>query len=171
MIYVALGANVASPAGPPAVTLARALEAMGRASMTVEAVSAFYETAAWPNPADPPFVNAVAKLRTRLGPSDLLRALLAIEREFGRVRKSRWEPRSLDLDLIDFGGLVTDEAHLMLPHPRLHERGFVLRPLMDVAPAWRHPDTGLQVGDLLKIAGEDGIRRLDAGWRVPVNRP
>lgn len=163
MIYVALGANVLSLAGPPALTLRRAIELMPAHGIGVEAQSGFYETPAWPNPADPAFVNAMIEVRTKLGPSELLRALLSIEKAFGRVRKSKWEPRSLDLDLIDYGGLLSDDTHLMLPHPRAHERNFVLKPLSDISPYWRHPDTGELVGDLLKKIGEEGLSKLEAG--------
>ena len=162
MIYVALGANMPSPAGPPAVTLQRAIEALPRHGITVTAVSPFYRSLAWPNPSDPPFVNAVAEVRTRLGPGELMRALLAVEKSFGRVRKRANEPRTLDLDLIDFGGLISDVEHLMLPHPRMHERAFVLRPLADIARGWRHPDTGQGVGELLGIVGEAGLERLSS---------
>ncbi|MFM9864812.1 MAG: 2-amino-4-hydroxy-6-hydroxymethyldihydropteridine diphosphokinase [Micropepsaceae bacterium] len=160
MIYVALGANVRSSAGPPAVTLRQALAAMPRHGIEILAVSPFYRSEAWPNPADPPFVNAVAEVKTRLLPGQLLKALLAVEKAFGRVRKSRNEPRTLDLDLIDYGGLISDAEQLMLPHPRLHERAFVLRPLADIAPAWRHPDTGEGVLALLRNVGEAGLERL-----------
>lgn len=162
MIYVALGANIASPAGPPEVTLKRALDAMPKHGIRVVAVSAFYSSPAWPDPSEPPYVNAVAKIETKLLPADLLRELMAVERTFGRVRKAKNEPRTLDLDLIDYGGLISDAAHLMLPHPLLHERAFVLRPLADVAPDWRHPDTGETVGTLLKIAGDGGLKPLTA---------
>ena len=160
MIYVALGANMPSPAGPPAVTLQRALDAMPKHGISVVAVSPFYRTPAWPDPADPPFVNAVAKVSTRLLPGELLKALLAIEKSFGRVRKKANEPRTLDLDLIDYGGLISDADQLMLPHPRMHERAFVLRPLADVAPDWRHPDTGQTIRSLLDFVGEAGVERL-----------
>jgi 2-amino-4-hydroxy-6-hydroxymethyldihydropteridine diphosphokinase len=161
MIYIALGANIPSPVGPPAVTLRRALEAMPRHGITVVAVSRFYSSPAWPDASQPAFVNAVAEVRTKLLPGELLRELLAIERAFGRVRKTKWEPRSLDLDLIDYGGLLSDAVHLMLPHPLMHERAFVLRPLADIAPHWRHPDTGLPVARLLEIAGEGGVKVLE----------
>jgi 2-amino-4-hydroxy-6-hydroxymethyldihydropteridine diphosphokinase len=85
---------------------------------------------------------------------------LAIEKGFGRVRKTRNEPRTLDLDLIDYGGLITDTEQLSLPHPRLHERAFVLRPLADIAPQWRHPDTGQSVQVLLDFVGEGGVEVL-----------
>ena len=161
MIYVSLGANVASKVGPPAVTLRAAIDAMASHGMTVLGVSSFYASTAWPNPFDPPFVNAMVKIVTRKGPLELLLALLAIERQFGRSRKARWEPRCLDLDLVDYGGLILDTDELSLPHPRLHERGFVLRPLKDLCPAWRHPDTGEGVALLLEIAGDEGVRLLD----------
>jgi 2-amino-4-hydroxy-6-hydroxymethyldihydropteridine diphosphokinase len=159
MIYVALGANMPSPAGPPDVTLRQALGAMPRHGIQVLTVSPFYRSAAWPNPADPAYLNAVAEVKTRLLPGELLKALLGIEKAFGRVRKKPNEPRTLDLDLIDYGGLVSDVEQLMLPHPRMHERAFVLRPLADIAPAWRHPDTGQGVVELLEIVGEAGLER------------
>jgi 2-amino-4-hydroxy-6-hydroxymethyldihydropteridine diphosphokinase len=162
MIYIALGANIPSPAGPPATTLRRALETMPKHGITVVAVSPFYRSPAWPAGAGhPDFVNAVAEVRTKRGPFELLRALLAIERAFGRVRKTKWEPRSLDLDLLDYGGLVSDTEQLSLPHPWMHERAFVLRPLADIAPHWRHPDTGQTVFDLLRIVGEEGVKPLE----------
>jgi 2-amino-4-hydroxy-6-hydroxymethyldihydropteridine diphosphokinase len=157
MIYVALGANIPSPAGPPAATLRRALEAMPKHGIEVVSVSRFYRTPAWPKGDQPDFVNAVAEVRTKFGPGELLRGLLAVERAFGRVRKTKWEPRSLDLDIVDYGGLVSDAPHLMLPHPLMHERAFVLKPLADVAPGWRHPDTGQSVRTLLGIVGDDGV--------------
>lgn len=161
MIYISLGANMPSNAGPPEITLRRALDAMPARGIQIDAVSAFYLTPAWPIATEPEYVNAVARANSRLGPSALLKALLAIEKSFGRVRKTRWEPRCLDLDLLDFGGLVTDEEELSLPHPRMHERAFVLRPLLDVAPDWRHPDTGTSVAELLKIVGDEGVRPFD----------
>jgi len=161
MIFVALGANIPSSVGPPAVTLPGALEAMPKRGIRVLAVSPFYRSLAWPAGDQPEFVNAVAMVKTKLGPADLLHELLGIEKSFGRVRKTKWEPRVLDLDLLDFGGLVSDAAHLMLPHPLMHERAFVLRPLADISPAWRHPDTGKSVAALLKIVGEEGLRQLE----------
>ncbi len=161
MIYVALGANVPSLVGPSAVTLRKAIEALPVYGIRVVEISPFYLTPAWPNPSDPAFVNAVVEVRSKLGPSELLRALLSIEKSFGRVRKDKWEPRCLDLDLVDYGGLVSDDAQLMLPHPRAHERNFVLKPLSVIAPHWRHPDTGERIADLLKMIGEAGVSELE----------
>lgn len=160
MIYISLGANIPSKAGSPRETLSAVIAALPSLGVEVMSRSRFYSTPAWPDPAQPRFVNAVVAVRTKLGPLALLRLLLATEKSYGRVRKTRWEPRCLDLDLIDYGGLVLDETELELPHPRLHERAFVLRPLSDVAPGWRHPDTGSEIAEMLENLGEDGIETL-----------
>ncbi len=149
MILVALGANLPSPAGPPPITLARALGSLKRRGIHPEQVSAFYRTPAWPDPDDPPFVNAVAAVRGDLAPAELLRALHEVEEEFGRVRLQRNAPRTLDLDLLDYDGRV-EIGPPALPHPRIAERAFVLVPLLDVAPDWHHPQTGHSAAELLK---------------------
>jgi 2-amino-4-hydroxy-6-hydroxymethyldihydropteridine diphosphokinase len=161
MIYIALGANLPSSVGAPEETLRRALGLLPSRGVVVEAVSPFYRTPAWPDPKDPPYVNAVARVRTNLTPADLMRVLLRVEAEFGRKRSQKNAPRTLDLDLIDYAGLVTDASHMLLPHPQLHGRAFVLKPLADVAPDWHHPITGQRVSDLLRIVGEDGLKRLE----------
>jgi 2-amino-4-hydroxy-6-hydroxymethyldihydropteridine diphosphokinase len=151
-----------SSAGAPDETLRRVLVLLASRGVVVEAASPLYRSQAWPDPNDPPYVNAVARVRTKLGPLDLMRVLLQIEAEFGRRRSVKNAPRTLDLDIVDYGGLVTDAAHLMLPHPQMHERAFVLRPLADVAADWRHPVTGQTVSELLRIVGEDGLKRLES---------
>ena len=166
MIYISLGANVPSKAGPPLQTLRAAISVMPKHGIRVTGTSGFYHSDAWPNPADPPFVNAVISVATQKGPYELLHGLLALERQFGRVRKTRWEPRTLDLDLIDYGGLISDTDELMLPHPRMHERPFVLVPLRDLAPAWRHPDTGAHINELLENAGDGGVRLIEAALQT-----
>jgi 2-amino-4-hydroxy-6-hydroxymethyldihydropteridine diphosphokinase len=147
MILVALGANLPSPAGSPAVTLAKALKALESKGVMPVAVSAFYETQAWPNPADPPFVNAVAELQTGLQPLALMELLHTVETDFGRKRSAPNAARTLDLDLLDHDGLIL-EGPLVLPHPRLADRAFVLAPLCDIAPDWVHPVTGQSARDL-----------------------
>ena len=150
-IFIALGANIAGPAGPPLATLQAALAALENRGVAVLSVSAFYETRAWPNPADPPFINAVAKVRTDLQPLALLTLLHEVETNLGRKRSVPNAPRTLDLDLIDYAGRVEDGA-VLLPHPRLAARRFVLEPLAEIAPAWRHPVSGLPVDQLLAAA-------------------
>lgn len=146
---IALGANIPSMAGPPAKTLNAALAALAGAGVEITAVSPFYETEAWPNPADPRFLNAAAAIRTRLQPFALLTLLHEVETAFGRKRSGPNAARSLDLDLLDYAGRVVD-GPVILPHPRMAQRRFVLEPLKAVAPDWRHPVSGQDIDSLLK---------------------
>jgi 2-amino-4-hydroxy-6-hydroxymethyldihydropteridine diphosphokinase len=155
MIVIGLGANVPSKCGAPAATLRAALARLESLGLRILAVSSFYRTPAWPDPADPPFVNAVATVQTRLQPMELLTLLHQVETEYGRVRSTPNSPRTLDLDLIDHEGLVM-RGTLILPHPRMAQRSFVLVPLAQIAPGWRHPETGEGVAALLdRLADRD----------------
>lgn len=136
---VALGGNL----GDAARTVREALQALdGLPDTRVERCSPLYRTRAWGNTAQPDFINAAALLRTTLDARTLLDDLLAIERRFGREREgeAQWGPRTLDLDLLLHGEAVIDEAGLRVPHPRLHERAFVLLPLLDIDPDPVLPD-------------------------------
>lgn len=161
MILIGLGANLPSPAGPPLETLRAALAALGRNETEPLAVSRFYQTPAWPDPGDPPFVNAVAAVRTELSPPGLLLLLQGIERSFGRANGPRNAPRALDLDILDYDGRI-EAGPPILPHPRIEARAFVLVPLAEVAPAWRHPVSGRFVEDLIAAlpAGEAGLKAI-----------
>lgn len=128
--YVGFGGNL----GDPGRTLRAAAAELGRRAGRLSAASAIYRSAPVGVTDQPPFLNAVAALDTRLTPDALLDVLLAVEAEHGRVRDVRWGPRTLDLDLLWFEGVVRDDPRLTLPHPRAHEREFVLRPLCDLAP-------------------------------------
>jgi len=148
---VGLGANCPGPWGSPADTIARALAEIARAGVSVEAVSAYYETAAVGRAGQPPYVNAAARLETHMSPEALLRLLKRIERAAGRRGGSPWGPRTFDIDILDYKGLVKHwrkgrprftrpgPKPLVLPHPWIEKRPFVLRPLLDIAPDWRHP--------------------------------
>jgi 2-amino-4-hydroxy-6-hydroxymethyldihydropteridine diphosphokinase len=159
MILIALGANLSSPAGSPSDTLRAALDSIAKRGVKVREVSRFYRSKAWPNPADPDFVNAAAKVETSLSPEELLNLLHEVEAEFGRVRNERNAPRTLDLDLIDYDGLIA-QGVLELPHPRLLSRAFVLLPLRDVAPDWTHPVTGVCVSRAIAALPPSGIEIL-----------
>ena len=160
MILIALGGNVASPAGPPADTLKRALARLEDLGVKILSVSSFYETPAWPDPSDPPFVNAVAAVSSALQPVELLDLLHGVETEFGRMRSAPNAPRTLDIDLLDHEGRVASGA-VNLPHPRLTKRSFVLVPLAQVAPGWRHPVSGQGAAELLDLlADRDGPKKL-----------
>jgi 2-amino-4-hydroxy-6-hydroxymethyldihydropteridine diphosphokinase len=159
MILIALGANLPSPAGSPPQTLGAALRELGFRAITIEEHSSFYKSAAWPNASDPAFVNAVARVRTALDPAELLAALHEIEANFGRRRSVPNAPRTLDLDLIDYDGRV-QKGPPELPHPRAHLRLFVLHPLAEIAPEWRHPVSGKTVAELIASAPKIEIERL-----------
>lgn len=113
--------------------------------------SRLYRSQAWPDPADPEFVNAVIAVETELEPGALLDRLHALEATFGRERREPNAPRTLDLDIVDYGGRVSSPGDRpILPHPRMGDRAFVLLPLADVAPKWRHPVSGLSIGELIR---------------------
>lgn len=129
--YIALGANI----GDPAATVRAAFAALsGLPGTSLTAASSLYRTAPVGLANQPDFINAVARVETTLEPRALLQALLALEADFGRVRLERNGPRTLDLDLLLYGDQVMDTPDLILPHPRLHLRAFVLAPLAEIAP-------------------------------------
>lgn len=157
MIVIALGANLESPrCGSPVKTLTAALEELGRRGVGVVRRSRWVKTAPVPLTCQPWFVNAVAQVETGLSPQALLTLLHEVEDAFGRIREERWGPRVIDLDLVAYGDYVSDpREHLQLPHPRLQDRKFVLLPLQDILPGWRHPVTGCSIPQMLaRIDGD-----------------
>jgi 2-amino-4-hydroxy-6-hydroxymethyldihydropteridine diphosphokinase len=162
MILIGLGANLPSPRhGPPAATLAAALDALAAdGRVRVVGRSRWYETAPVPVSDQPWYVNGVARVATDLPPAELLARLHAVEADFGRVRSVRNAPRLVDLDLLAYEGRVIDgEGGLELPHPRLHERAFVLLPLAELAPGWRHPRLHRTVEELIAALPPDQVAR------------
>ncbi|MGE0668025.1 MAG: 2-amino-4-hydroxy-6-hydroxymethyldihydropteridine diphosphokinase [Sphingomonadales bacterium] len=162
-IYIALGANLPSRHGSPRDTLEAALAALEAEGIGIIARSHWYATAPVPRSDQPDYVNGAARIATDLEPEALLALLHRIEDRFGRVRAGRNEARVLDLDLIDYAGLVVEPEGegLRLPHPRAHLRGFVLLPLRDVAPDWRHPIIRAHIDDLIaRLPDASGVRRL-----------
>jgi 2-amino-4-hydroxy-6-hydroxymethyldihydropteridine diphosphokinase len=159
MILVGLGANLPGAFGAPATAIEAAFDALDRGACRVIARSRLYESPPWPQPSDQPwYVNAVARIETALDPEKLLAHLHGIERDFGRVRGSRNEARTLDLDLLDHDGVVRS-GDPTLPHPRLADRAFVLFPLRDVAPDWRHPNRFGSLDALIAALPADTICR------------
>ncbi len=151
-IFIGVGANLDHPTyGSPRRALEAALEELGRRGVSVRRVSPWYRTAPVPVSAQPWYVNAVAELATDLPADRLLAVLHEVETAFGRVRTVPNAARMIDLDLLDFrreiaaGGL----GKATLPHPRMAGRAFVLRPLADLAPTWRHPVSGTPIQALL----------------------
>jgi len=150
---IALGSNL----GDSAQILRGALLALDRVEgLKVVATSSWYRTAPV-GPPQPDYLNGCALLATTLGPEQVLTHLLRIEQQFGRVRRVRWGPRSLDLDLLFYGDRTLDLPHLTLPHPRMGDRAFVLVPLADIAPHWQHPHTGETVAERLAQLDCQGV--------------
>jgi 2-amino-4-hydroxy-6-hydroxymethyldihydropteridine diphosphokinase len=156
VILVGLGGNLSMADGtPPPETLLRAAAAVAALpGLARPRLSRLWRSPPVPPSAQPDFVNAVLRLDGRAEPAALLAALHAIEARHGRVRGERNAARTLDLDLLDLDGLVRQAPPPALPHPRLRQRAFVLAPLAEVAPGWRHPVTGEAVEALLAALPE-----------------
>ena len=155
--YIGLGSNLGDPVRQVQTAMA-ALSALPQTDL--EASSSLYRTAPVGNPAQPDFINAVCRIRTRLPAAELLQALLEIEHIHGRVRDGgKAEPRTLDLDLLVYGEETRNTAQLSLPHPRLHERAFVLYPLAELEPRLVIPRHG-QVGELLTRCAGQAVEKL-----------
>ena len=161
-MVVALGGNL--PGGYDSVEslLDAALERFPAAGLRIIARSSWWRSAAWPDPSEPPFLNGVVLVQTELEPREVLEALHAIERAFGRERHVANAPRTLDLDLVAYGRMVLHEPGLTLPHPRAHERRFVMGPLAEIASSWRHPQLG-QTAENLAASAKIGMDAAPAG--------
>lgn len=182
-LLVALGANLPQADHAPVITLRQALAEM-QARLGPVSASRFYRTPAVPSGSGPDYVNAAARITSNMVPEVALEVLHRIEADLGRNRTTRWAPRVCDLDLLAAGDLVLPNGaeqqrwmrldlgkaqtvsppHLILPHPRMQERAFVLVPLAEIAPDWRHPvlgQTARQMRDALPQAERDAISPLE----------
>jgi len=163
LILICVGANLPSPRhGPPRATCGAALATLAEAELSIAQRSQWYKSAPVPVSEQPWFINAVVRVQTTLDPTSLLGLLLKTEESFGRRRGELNAPRILDLDLLAYEEMVTDREQPNsggmgapdVPHPRMHERPFVLLPLRDVAPCWCHPVSGMGVEELIQALPE-----------------
>lgn len=177
---VALGANLPSRFGGPRQTLEWVVEQMACHRLSVDRQSRWYLTPAFPAGSGPDFVNGAIALRSDRSPEDVLDILHAVEAECGRVREERWSPRACDIDLVAHGDAILPTMAtwrrwadlplarqqreqpdgLILPHPRLHERAFVLLPLSDIAADWRHPILNRTVAEMLADMPENTLSEI-----------
>jgi 2-amino-4-hydroxy-6-hydroxymethyldihydropteridine diphosphokinase len=162
VVVIGIGSNLAAPPfASPLHTAAAAVARLSGLRITVVRRSRWYLAEPVPPSDQPWYVNAVAIVETGLAPPALLAALLALEVRFGRRRGARNAARTLDLDLLDYDGLRLATPRLLLPHPRLAERRFVLAPLAEIAPTWRHPSLGQRADVLLaRLPPGQGVRAL-----------
>jgi 2-amino-4-hydroxy-6-hydroxymethyldihydropteridine diphosphokinase len=161
--YLALGSNL----GNREATLRGAREALNEnPGIEVAAWSPLYETVPVGGPAGQGlFLNAVLRVETALSARALLQSCLAVEDGFGRQRLEQWGPRTLDVDLLFYGGEILSRSELEVPHPRLHQRPFVLLPLLELAPGLTHPGLGRTVRDLAAaLSSPSGVHRLSDTW-------
>lgn len=157
MILIALGSNQSGPWGTPGETVRKAFDRLNGGGLRLRRASRPVFSAPFGVTGQPAFVNAVAEVETALAPEALLQRLHLIERMAGRRRTLRWGPRTLDLDLLDYHGLVRrPPARPVLPHPGIAERIFVLAPLAEIAPRWRHPLTSLTAAGMLRRLDPSG---------------
>jgi 2-amino-4-hydroxy-6-hydroxymethyldihydropteridine diphosphokinase len=159
LAVIALGGNLPGAYPSMALALAAAAARLPDAGFKVLRVSRWWRSAAWPDPSDPPYLNGVVLATTALSPRDALSALHGVEAAFGRDRHAPNAPRTLDLDLIALGRTVLEGPPIVLPHPRATERLFVMGPLAEIAPDWRHPVSGERAEKLASEAtiGQDAV--------------
>lgn len=157
MIVVAIGSNLALPAlAEPVDVCAAAVAAMPGHAIDIVRQSRWYRTTPVPASGQPDFVNGAVVVRTSLSPGDLMTALHAIEMQFGRKRSVPNAARTLDLDLIAYDDIVRNGPGTpVLPHPRMAQRAFVLKPMAEIAPAWRHPVLNVTASELADTLGDD----------------
>ena len=139
MIYLNIGSNLPSKEGGRENNILKAISCLKKLNLNLLEISSFYQTPSYPNNLDPKFINLCVKLESNLKSSELLNEIKKIEKKLGRTRVKKNEPRTCDIDIIDFNGEIIKNDELVSPHPRLHLRNFVIYPLKEIEPNWFHP--------------------------------
>ena len=144
--YISIGSNL----GDRELNCRRSVELLMQRGTTIKKESSLYETEPWGVKDQPLFLNMAIEIKTDLKPGELLRTLKDIEEEMGRGETFHWGPRIIDLDILLFDDFIVDEENLKIPHPYLHQRDFVLKPLCEIAEHIRHPVLQLSIGELVQ---------------------
>ena len=139
MIYLNIGSNLPSTNGGREDNIKKAIKYLEELDLNLIKISSVYETPSYPNKSDPKFLNLCVKLTTKLKPSDFLYKIKEIELKLGRIRSKKNEPRTCDIDIIDYNGEIIKNDSLKIPHPKSHLRNFVIYPLKEIEPEWIHP--------------------------------
>ena len=160
MIILSLGSNLSSKFGDRFKNLEIAMNYLEGYGILIEKKSSFYETPSYPNMSDPKFINVIISVKTKLPPIDLMSVLIHIEEKLGRKRNKKNDPRTCDIDIIDYEQKIINfkyrDLDLIVPHERMHSRNFVLFPLIEIIPNWIHPQTKENISDIIKkLSNED----------------
>tara|TARA_B100001996_G_C18535093_1_gene544624 strand:- start:60 stop:572 length:513 start_codon:yes stop_codon:yes gene_type:complete len=160
MIILSLGSNLSSKFGDRFKNLEIAMNYLEGYGILIEKKSSFYETPSYPNMNDPKFINVIISVKTKLPPIDLMSVLIHIEEKLGRKRNKKNDPRTCDIDIIDYEQKIINfkyrDLDLIVPHERMRSRNFVLFPLIEIIPNWIHPQTKENISDIIKkLSNED----------------
>ena len=150
MIFLGIGSNLNSKFGNRFLNIKKTLDLILYEKIKKKKISNFYETPSYPNLKNPRFINIVIQIEFNLSPENLLKKILFIENKMERTRSLKNEPRTCDIDIIDFNGLLINKNNIILPHPKAHERNFVLFPLKEICPMWIHPIMNKKIDILIK---------------------
>ena len=164
MIYIGIGSNLPSSFGNRFKNIYLAISFLQEKKIKLIKKSSVYETFSYPNKKDPKFINAVIKISTTLSPMMLMQKCLNIENDLGRKRSKKNEPRICDIDIIDYDQkilTVTKGNKLILPHPEMHKRSFVLLPLYEISQSWIHPVKKKKINKLIKLLNIEDLRAIN----------
>ena len=166
MIFLGIGSNLDSKFGDRYNNIMRTLKLIQEEKILVKKISKFYETPSYPNKKNPKFINIVIEIEYNLDPEMLLKKIFLIEKKMERKRNTKNEPRTCDIDIIDFKGLIKNQKNVVLPHPKMYKRNFVLFPLKEINPQWIHPKLNKKIdffiNNLSQIARNEITRKKES---------
>ena len=166
MIFLGIGSNLDSKFGDRYNNIRRTLKLIQEEKIVLKKISKFYETPSYPNKKNPKFINIVIEIEYNLDPEMLLKKIFLIEKKMERKRNTKNEPRTCDIDIIDFKGLIKNQKNVVLPHPKMYKRNFVLFPLKEINPQWIHPKFNKKIdffiNNLSQIARNEITRKKES---------